>query len=72
MHPIFMAKGPAFKSGGIQAKPFESVDLFHLFTKILGINDSLVTDGSTERILQLLAAEESSESSYTLTSKTLH
>ncbi|XP_055913099.1 bis(5'-adenosyl)-triphosphatase enpp4-like [Eupeodes corollae] len=67
MHPIFMAKGPAFKSGGIQAKPFESVDLFHLFTKILGINDSLVTDGSTERILQLLAAEESSESSYTLT-----
>lgn len=66
MHPIFMAKGPAFKNGGQEGKPFESVDLFHLYTKILGINDPTVRDGSAERIMNLLAATESDESSHTV------
>ncbi|XP_055843677.1 ectonucleotide pyrophosphatase/phosphodiesterase family member 5-like [Episyrphus balteatus] len=66
MHPIFMAKGPAFKAGGQEVKPFESVDLFYLFTKILGINDTSIRDGSAARISHLFATE-TVETSHTTT-----
>lgn len=65
MHPIFMAKGPAFKSGGVEVKPFESVDLFHLYTKILGIEDSSVRDGSPDRITGLFVEEPIVKDNYT-------
>lgn len=65
MHPIFMAKGPAFKSGGVEVKPFESVDLFHVYTKILGIKDSSARDGSPDRISDLFYNEPVAQNSHT-------
>lgn len=45
MRPIFTAKGPSFKRGAVIDTPFLSVDLYHLFCRILGIR-SITVDGT--------------------------
>lgn len=37
MNPIFMAQGPRFKKGIVIKDPFNNVDLFHLFCRLLNI-----------------------------------
>lgn len=44
MRPIFMAKGPRFKSGAVIEKEFKNIDLFHLFCRLLEIK-SIDVDG---------------------------
>lgn len=47
MRPIFMAKGPSFKSGAVIEQEFKNIDLFHLFCRLLGIK-SIDVDGDDQ------------------------
>lgn len=52
MRATFIAKGAAFKRGFV-AKPFESVDVYNLMTRILGLK-AASNDGNWNRIKQVL------------------
>jgi predicted AlkP superfamily pyrophosphatase or phosphodiesterase len=53
MHPIFIARGPAFKMNYV-AEPFETVDLYPLMCHLLEIQPRL-NNGSLDRIKHILA-----------------
>lgn len=56
MHPIFIAHGPAFKTGYI-SKPFSNVDLYPLMCYLLQI-DMLPSNGSLNNVFYLLRLAE--------------
>jgi predicted AlkP superfamily pyrophosphatase or phosphodiesterase len=51
MHTIFMAEGPAFKSGYCRP-PFENVEVYGIIAHILGL-DPVETDGNLDNVLDL-------------------
>ena len=53
MHAIFIAKGPAFKSGTI-SPPFENVNIYPLISHILNIDPHPDIDGDIENIIHIL------------------
>ena len=55
MHPIFIARGPAFRTGYV-AEPFEVVDIYPLMCRILDLTPA-VNDGSLNRIKHILTDE---------------
>ncbi|XP_039277704.1 ectonucleotide pyrophosphatase/phosphodiesterase family member 5 isoform X2 [Nilaparvata lugens] len=57
MHPIFMAKGPSFKSRHV-VKPFKNVDLFALFANLVDADISAYRhSGDFRRVADLLAVQ---------------
>jgi hypothetical protein len=53
MHPIFIAHGPAFKTG-FKIEPFKNVDLYPLMCKILGVEPA-VHNGTIVNVIEILA-----------------
>lgn len=59
MKPLFVAKGPAFRSRHHRLKSFSNVDLFPLMCNILGLPMSKYnTNGSFEHVFDFLASSE--------------
>lgn len=56
MNSLFMASGPAVKSGH-RVDPFDTVDLFHLFCEILKIKPPVIS-GNRDNILDVLKGYE--------------
>ena len=52
MRAIFIADGPAFKSG-FTAEPFENIDVYELMCKILGLKPAQ-NDGDLRRVKAML------------------
>ena len=53
MHALFIAKGPAFKSGTI-SPPFENVNIYPLISHILNIDPHPDIDGDFKNIIHIL------------------
>jgi predicted AlkP superfamily pyrophosphatase or phosphodiesterase len=53
MHALFIASGPAFKSG-IMTPPFENVNIYPLISHILNIDPYPDVDGDLENIIHIL------------------
>nr|CAB3242664.1 ectonucleotide pyrophosphatase/phosphodiesterase family member 5-like [Phallusia mammillata] len=56
MHPFFIARGPAFRSGFV-SEPFRSVDIYGLICEIMGL-DPAPNNGSLSEVQQLLAPSD--------------
>ena len=56
MHPIFIAHGPAFKKD-YKTKSFNTVDLYPLMCRILGVKPN-ENDGDLDEVKNILAEEE--------------
>ncbi|XP_055697080.1 ectonucleotide pyrophosphatase/phosphodiesterase family member 5-like isoform X2 [Phlebotomus papatasi] len=62
MYSMFMAKGPDFQNRKVLA-PFDTVDLYSLFAKILNISNPPPTNGTLSHLVDALKTSESSGSS---------
>jgi hypothetical protein len=47
MRGIFVAAGPAFKSGGITIPPFENIQIYDTLARVLGVTP-VKNDGDPE------------------------
>lgn len=61
MHPLLIARGPAFKVNVTLGKPVRMVDLYELMCHVLDIEPNR-NDGSLEKVEELLNEEEEEES----------
>jgi hypothetical protein len=57
MHPIFIARGPAFKENYV-AEPFETVNIYALLCHLLGINPR-PNNGTVENVRHILKSDVS-------------
>ena len=60
MHPIFLARGPAFKQGHHTPVQFNSVDIYPLLCHILDVAPA-PHDGSLQNVNHMLAADHEDE-----------
>nr|ABA12155.1 47 kDa salivary pyrophosphatase-like protein SP132 [Phlebotomus argentipes] len=61
MYSMFMAKGPDFQEHKV-LEPFDSVDLYDLFVKILNISNPPVTNGTLAHVAEALKTSSLSNS----------
>lgn len=54
MHPIFIARGPAFKKNYV-AEPFETINIYALMCHLLGINPR-PNNGSVDAVRHILVS----------------
>jgi ectonucleotide pyrophosphatase/phosphodiesterase family protein 7 len=55
MHPIFIARGPAFKKNYV-AEPFETINIYALMCHLLGINPR-PNNGSVDAVRHILVSD---------------
>lgn len=58
MKPIFMAKGPSFKTGVVIDDEFVNIDLYYLFCKLLRLKCIQVDGLDRENIWQKMLKDE--------------
>lgn len=56
MWPFFVARGPAFKQGLKEAKPFNSVDIYSLMCHVMQLEPA-PHNGSLENVKHLFASQ---------------
>ena len=59
MHPIFIARGPAFKTNYV-AKPFDTINIYALICDLLRIPPQ-PNNGTVENVREILAADDASK-----------
>lgn len=64
MWPFFVARGPAFKRGLKDAKPFNTVDIYSLMCHVMRL-DPAPHNGSLENVKHLFSNQENGEKSST-------
>ena len=52
MHPLFIAHGPAFRSG-FKVEPFRNVDIYPLMCRILGVEPA-AHNGTIANVIDML------------------